>query len=180
MPFENTLIELIESRHQGTTVVDAAAGIVPQPLVDEWLRRGSSCRRPRSARLACRRRTSRSWRPTSRPPWKRRTPATPPSSAATWPRWLRNSKSLDAQLRQALKPFRGQTFYVFHPAFGYFADAYHLQQKSVETEGKSPTPRQLLALIKQARAEGVKIIFLQPQFDVHAAEAVAARDRRRT
>ena len=97
----------------------------------------------------------------------------PTSSAATWPLWTRELDGLDARIRRALRPFRGQTFYVFHPAFGYFADAYGLRQKSVETEGKSPTPRQLLALIKQARAEGVKIIFLQPQFDRRAADAVA-------
>ena len=80
---------------------------------------------------------------------------------------------MDAKLKQALGPFRGQTFYVFHPAFGYFADAYGLQQKAVETEGKAPTPRQLLAMIKQARAEGVKIIFLQPQFDARCGQAIA-------
>ena len=54
---------------------------------------------------------------------------------------------------------------MFHPAFGYFADAYGLKQKSVETEGKAPTPRQLRRWCKQARAEGVKVIFLQPQFE---------------
>ena len=52
-------------------------------------------------------------------------------------------------------------------------DAYGLRQKAVEIEGKAPTPRQFLALVKQARAEGVKIIFLQPQFDARRGQAIA-------
>jgi len=79
----------------------------------------------------------------------------------------------DAKLRAELAPFTGRTFYVFHPAFGYFADAYGLRQAAVEIEGKSPTPKQLAGLIARARAEGVKMVFVQPQFDPRAAETVA-------
>jgi zinc transport system substrate-binding protein len=81
--------------------------------------------------------------------------------------------ALDQRLSASLAPYRGQAFYVFHPAFGYFADAYGLRQESVEVEGKSPTPRQLVHLIEQARADHVKIIFLQPQFNQQAAESIA-------
>ncbi|RUM43113.1 MAG: ABC transporter substrate-binding protein, partial [Desulfocapsa sp.] len=73
-----------------------------------------------------------------------------------------------------LSPCRDSTFYVFHPAFGYFAHAYDLDQVAVELEGKSPSPRQLSALIKQARNDNVKIIFVQPEFDKKNAEAVAS------
>ncbi|MFH1742105.1 MAG: zinc ABC transporter substrate-binding protein, partial [bacterium] len=72
-----------------------------------------------------------------------------------------------------LKPYRGESFYVFHPAFGYFGDAYGLKQEAVELEGKAPTPRQLSTLIKKARTENVRIIFVQPQFDKKSAEAVS-------
>jgi zinc transport system substrate-binding protein len=78
---------------------------------------------------------------------------------------------LDRRLAATLAP--GQAFYVFHPAFGYFADAYKLRQESVEIEGKPPTPRQLVRLIRQARADHIKIIFLQPQFNQQAAESIA-------
>ena len=81
--------------------------------------------------------------------------------------------ALDARIARTLAPYRGQSFYVFHPAFGYFGDTYGLRQQSVEVEGKSPSPRQLQRLIRSARADGVKIIFLQSQFDPRSAEAVA-------
>ena len=83
-------------------------------------------------------------------------------------------EELDAKIRGILKPYAGRPFYVFHPSFGYFADAYGLKQEAVETEGKIPTPKQLQALIHKARSEGVKVIFVQPQFDKRAAETIAA------
>ena len=80
---------------------------------------------------------------------------------------------LDKRLATTLAPHRGKTFYVFHPAFGYFAQAYGLKQKGVEIGGKSPTPRQLTALIRQAREDRVRTIFVQPQFDRKSADTVA-------
>ena len=71
-------------------------------------------------------------------------------------------------------PDSTRRFLVFHPAFGYFTDAFDLQQRSVEIEGKAPTPRQLNRLIKDARAAKVKILFVQPQFDQKSARAVAS------
>jgi len=80
---------------------------------------------------------------------------------------------LDARLREALAPLAGRDFFVYHPAFGYFADAYGLRQIPVEIEGKEPTARQLAGLVARARAEGVRVIFVQPQFSAKSAEAVA-------
>jgi zinc transport system substrate-binding protein len=80
---------------------------------------------------------------------------------------------LDAKIRRALEPYKGRTFYVFHPAFGYFADCYQLKQEAIQTEGKQPSPGQLRRLIHQAKADGIKVIFVQPQFDRHSAQVVA-------
>lgn len=80
---------------------------------------------------------------------------------------------LDHDIQKKLSPYKGTSFFVFHPAFGYFANRYHLQQVAVETGGKSPTPKQLFALIGKARSTGVKVIFVQPQFDPRSAESVA-------
>jgi zinc transport system substrate-binding protein len=79
----------------------------------------------------------------------------------------------DEKIKKMLEPLRGRTFFVFHPAFGYFADAYGLKQEAVEAGGKQPTPRQLLSLIDLAKRENIKTIFAQPQFDPHSAETIA-------
>jgi len=81
--------------------------------------------------------------------------------------------TLDRKVAKELDDFQGASFFVFHPAFGYFANRYHLEQVAVEMGGKAPTPRQLLSLIKKARADGVKVIFVQPQFDPRSAEKIA-------
>jgi len=81
--------------------------------------------------------------------------------------------ALDAKIAAALAPLKGQEFFVFHPAFGYFADAYGLKQMAVETGGKQPGPRQLAELIERARKSGVRLILVQRQFSPLSAEAVA-------
>jgi zinc transport system substrate-binding protein len=76
-------------------------------------------------------------------------------------------------LRSELAPLRGSRVFVYHPAFGYFLDEFGITQEAVETGGKEPTPRQLAALIAQAREERPLAIFVQAQFPVRAAETVA-------
>lgn len=80
---------------------------------------------------------------------------------------------LHARLSDQLAPFDGETMFVFHPAFGYFADTYGLDQEAVETGGNEPSPAQLERIIEEAQEEGVRVIFVQPQFSRDSAERVA-------
>ena len=82
-------------------------------------------------------------------------------------------RAADTHIADALAPFKGRAFFVFHPAYGYFADRYGLIQTPVEEAGKEPSARRLVALIDRAKASGVKLIFVQPQFPSKCAEAVA-------
>ncbi|VAW37340.1 hypothetical protein MNBD_DELTA03-822 [hydrothermal vent metagenome] len=82
-------------------------------------------------------------------------------------------QQLDTRIKTLLRPFAGRTFYVFHPAFAYFGAAYGLHQRAVEVNGGDPSPQQLSRLIKQAKKDGVKIIFTQPEFDQRSARVVA-------
>ena len=81
--------------------------------------------------------------------------------------------TLDAHLVEALAPVTGKTFMVFHPAWGYFADTYGLEQTPIEIEGKDPSGQQLARVIEMAKDEGVLVIFVQPQFSTGSAERVA-------
>jgi zinc transport system substrate-binding protein len=81
--------------------------------------------------------------------------------------------ALDEALRKIFAAKRGMKFMVFHPSWGYFARAYGLRQVPVELEGKEPKPAQLKALIELARTEGIKVIFVQPQFSARSAEIIA-------
>lgn len=82
--------------------------------------------------------------------------------------------AVHAEIAKALEPLKGREVFVYHPAFGYFLDAYGLRQAPVEINGKEPTARQLAQLIDRAKKADVKVIFVQPQFPTKSAEAVAA------
>lgn len=80
---------------------------------------------------------------------------------------------IDSTIAELLRPYKGESIYVYHPAFGYFTQAYGLYQESVEIEGKSPSPRQIEELIEKARRNHVEILFVQPQFDTRSAQVIA-------
>ena len=80
---------------------------------------------------------------------------------------------LDAELRNTFADKQGFQFMVFHPSWGYFAHTYGLNQVAVEIEGKDPKPAQLKELIEHAKANKIKIIFVQPQFSSKSAKLVA-------
>lgn len=65
------------------------------------------------------------------------------------------------------------SFVVFHPAWGYFADAYGLRQVPVEVEGKEPKARDLDEFIKRARELRTRVIFIQPQYSPRTAQTIA-------
>ncbi len=83
-------------------------------------------------------------------------------------------EALDSELKAAFEKLGERNhLLVFHPAWGYFADAYGLKQVPVESEGKAPSPKDLKALIEQARRLKVKVVFVQPQFSTKSAEIIA-------
>jgi len=81
---------------------------------------------------------------------------------------------LDTEIRAV---FQGKgknvEFMVFHPAWGYFAQAYGLEQVPIEIEGKQPKPAELQYLTQYAKERGIKVIFAQPQFSWQVAQAIA-------
>lgn len=87
--------------------------------------------------------------------------------------FVREIEELDAELKALFAGRTGERFMVFHPSWGYFAQAYGLVQVPVEVEGKEPKPAQLQQLIRHARERGIKVVFVQPQFSAKSAELLA-------
>jgi len=83
--------------------------------------------------------------------------------------------ALGAQIKKDLQPFEKKTFFVYHPAFGYFADFCNLRQRAVELNGREASAVQQAAIIREARACGAGTIFVQKQFNPRTAEALAAK-----
>ncbi len=81
--------------------------------------------------------------------------------------------ALDGRIKELLAPYKGRSFIVFHPSWGYFADAYGLKQVPIEMAGKEPGARHLAAVTDIVRREKVSAIFVAPQFPVREAQAIA-------
>ncbi len=64
-------------------------------------------------------------------------------------------------------------FLCFHPAWGYFADQFNLKQIPIEIEGKEPTPKEQQKIIEFVQEQGIKVIFVQAQFDQRIASSIA-------
>lgn len=81
--------------------------------------------------------------------------------------------ALNEELKTQLAPKKGRAFYVYHGAFAYFAQDYGLVQKAIEIGNRKPSPKQVAAIAKQAKEEGVTTVFVQPQFDQSSAASLA-------
>ncbi|MBO5380715.1 MAG: zinc ABC transporter substrate-binding protein [Bacteroides sp.] len=97
------------------------------------------------------------------------------------PLYRHRTDSLLNHLQQIDKQLSGQfasdsvsrTFLIYHPSLSYLARDYGLQQLCIEEEGREPSAAHLKHLIEHCRCQGVRTIFIQPEFDRRHAEAIA-------
>ena len=82
-------------------------------------------------------------------------------------------EKLHAETAKKLSPFAGRAFFVYHPAFGYFAGEYNLKQHSIELDGREISAARMAEVIKLARKERAKVIFVQKQFNPRSSEVLA-------
>jgi len=88
-------------------------------------------------------------------------------------KFLAEIDALDSQISQNLTGLSERKFIVFHPSWGYFARDYNLEQEPIEVQGQEPSAAELSELISEAKADGIKVIFAQPQFSTKSAKAIA-------
>jgi len=81
--------------------------------------------------------------------------------------------NMETYAHKKLDNLKHREFIVFHPVWGYFGDEFALRQIPVQIEGKNPTPKTLVKLIKYAKKRGIKVIFVQPQFSKKSALTIA-------
>jgi zinc transport system substrate-binding protein len=87
--------------------------------------------------------------------------------------FLKELDALDEELAETLAGVKGEKFMVFHPAWSYFARDYGLEQIPIQIEGKEPSAAEMTDLIETAKANDIKVIFVQPQFSSEDAETIA-------
>ena len=82
-------------------------------------------------------------------------------------------KALDERTAARIAASDVEYFIIYHPALTYYARDYGLRQVAIETDGKEPSAKQLTAIIRQAREDGVRRIFYQKQFPASTVEIIA-------
>lgn len=87
-------------------------------------------------------------------------------------------RDMDAEIREMLAG-APRSFMIYHPALSYFARDYGLRQYALEEGGKEPSPSYLKGLADVCRREGIRVVFMQPEFDARNAEVVAEQTKAR-
>jgi zinc transport system substrate-binding protein len=88
-------------------------------------------------------------------------------------KFVKEIDQLDIDIKNTLKEYQGRKFIVFHPSLSYFAREYGLIQYSLEDGGKEPTPQHMAEVVRTARAENIKVIYIQSDFDQDHARVFA-------
>lgn len=70
-------------------------------------------------------------------------------------------------------PNSQKTFIVYHPAFGYLADEYNLEEIALENHGKEPKTKEMIQIRKIIKDKNIKVIYIQPEFSKKQIKALA-------
>lgn len=88
--------------------------------------------------------------------------------------YMKELESLDEYLRNRLANAQGRIFVVDHPAWSYLARDYGLVQIAIEEGEREPGPKRMATIIKTVKDNGIKAIFVEPEFNPRLAEVVAS------
>lgn len=82
---------------------------------------------------------------------------------------------LDQEIAALLESVKDRALLVSHPAFGYFCRDYHLEQLSVEFEGKDPRPKHLEEILQRAIDSQANLALALPQHNNKGTQLIAKR-----
>jgi zinc transport system substrate-binding protein len=82
-------------------------------------------------------------------------------------------QEVDKKARELFSGIQNRSFMIYHPNLAYMARDYGLEEIPVEFEGKEPSPSRMKELIDRARNEHLRTIFVQREFDLKNAKAIA-------
>ena len=83
--------------------------------------------------------------------------------------------ALDQRVRSELAKAKVRKYIAFHDAWVYFAERYGLEEVAVVQEfaGEEPTPKEVAKLVRDARAEGLGAMLVEPQLSPRVAQTIS-------
>lgn len=100
-------------------------------------------------------------------------PAHKPLYTRNLAEFLARIESLQQEFASMLASKKGGAFLVIHPAFGYLAREFELEEIALEENGKELGLKALSQLHERLEQKQVRTLFVQPQFDKGRARALA-------
>ena len=83
--------------------------------------------------------------------------------------------AFDESAKESLAGLKNRKFVVYHPAWGYFAAHYDLEQISIERNGKEPKIDEMASTVKMIKDENIKVIFADPNRSQKSAQVLASQ-----
>ena len=82
---------------------------------------------------------------------------------------------INATDQEVNKLLAGKTkaFLIYHPILTYFAHDYRLTQIPIEEEGREPSANQLQSIIRLAKQQKIKTLYIQKQFNNRNTEIIS-------
>jgi len=88
-------------------------------------------------------------------------------------KYIKKLDSCKKDLTQQINTKSSKVFMTFHPAFTYFANEFNLTQIAIEINGKEPSLKEILKVIKKAKQLHIKTIIASPEFSDKSAKIIA-------
>lgn len=83
-------------------------------------------------------------------------------------------EALDQEIKDTLADSNLESFIIYHPSMGYFADDYNLEMHVIEEGGKEATINTMTNIIQLAKEKDIKVVFYQEEFDSKQAKIIAS------
>ena len=83
--------------------------------------------------------------------------------------------AFDESAKNELAGLKNRKFVVYHPAWGYFAEHYDLEQISIERNGKEPKIDEMASTVKMIKDENIKVIFADPNRSQKSAQILSSQ-----
>ena len=99
---------------------------------------------------------------------------------AGYSRFSERLSRVGQEIQAQLTTLPSRAFVIYHPSLTEFAEEFGLHQLVVEQDGKEPTPQQIQGLIEEARRQGVRVVFIQQEFDSKLIQSIATELGART
>ena len=92
---------------------------------------------------------------------------------AGYQRFTQRLEHVEQTIKEQLSHIPSRAFVIYHPSLSEFAEEHGLKQLVIEQDGKEPTPQHIQALIEEAGRLGVRVVFIQQEFDSKLIESIA-------